>query len=95
MQSLVRSCNIEQKLCRVFRKLKTNQDNLEERLVGGRIMIIGNAGGGKSILAKKLSQAKNIPQSINSRTNQQNNTSIYSQHHEKSDNQEKSEFSYK
>lgn len=26
--------------------------------MGGKIMIIGNAGGGKSILAKQLSQAK-------------------------------------
>ncbi len=29
--------------------------------MGERIVIIGNAGGGKSILAKKLSQAKNLP----------------------------------
>lgn len=29
--------------------------------MGGKIMIIGNAGGGKSTLAKQLSQAKNLP----------------------------------
>ena len=29
--------------------------------MGGKIAIIGNAGGGKSTLAKQLSQAKNIP----------------------------------
>ncbi|MDJ0718646.1 MAG: hypothetical protein QNJ54_31210 [Prochloraceae cyanobacterium] len=29
--------------------------------MGGRIMIIGNAGGGKSILAKQLSGGKNLP----------------------------------
>ena len=29
--------------------------------MGGRIMIIGNAGGGKSILAKQLSRAKKLP----------------------------------
>ena len=29
--------------------------------MGNKIVIIGNAGGGKSTLAKKLSQARNIP----------------------------------
>ncbi len=29
--------------------------------MGGKIMIIGNAGGGKSTLAKQLSKAKNLP----------------------------------